>query len=69
MADDLIAEAVIKISGLCVNGGLDDWWNVQYDGNDAGAIHFKATWEPSGDAADLADKSRELENLKVEMER
>ena len=27
-ASDLVGESVIKISGLCVNGGLDDWWNV-----------------------------------------
>src|SRR5450830_911165 len=27
-ASDLIASAVIKVSGFCVNGGLDEWWTV-----------------------------------------
>ena len=49
--DDCLAEATIKISGLCVNGGMDDWWKVQYKGKDGGAIHFISKWQPNNGTA------------------
>jgi hypothetical protein len=26
--DDLMGDAIIKVSGLCIGSGLDDWWVV-----------------------------------------
>ena len=43
----LMADAVIKVSSLCVNGGMDDWWQVNKDGKKEGFIHFTSKWEPS----------------------
>jgi len=45
----LMAEAIIKVSSLCTNGGMDDWFVVTKDGNKEGHIHFKSTWEPAGE--------------------
>jgi Ca2+-dependent lipid-binding protein len=28
MNDDTLGEATIKISGLCLPGGMDDWWKL-----------------------------------------
>ena len=47
--DDLIGESTIKISALALNGGLDEWFDIQFKGKDAGKIHFKAEWHPSGE--------------------
>ena len=44
--DELIGEATVKVSSLCVNGGLDDWWPVAYKGKHAGSLHLKSTWNP-----------------------
>ena len=46
MNDDVIGEASIKLSSLCVNGGLDDWWTITFKGKKAGSIHMKGDWKP-----------------------
>ena len=47
-SDSLIGEASVKLSSLCVNGGLDDWWTITYKGKKAGSLHMKGDWKPSG---------------------
>jgi Ca2+-dependent lipid-binding protein len=66
--DDTLGEATIKISGLCLPGGMDDWWKLQYKGKDGGAIRFKTMWHPKKTQADedLTEKDAEIERLKQE---
>lgn len=66
MSDDTLGESVIKVSGLCVPGGIDDWWKVGYKGKDGGSIRFKCEWHPAKTAADeaLDEKEQEIERLK-----
>ena len=62
-SDEVMAEATIKISGLCVNGGMDDWWEVSKNGKKEGMIHFKSKWTPSDaqtGASELAAKDAQL---------
>lgn len=59
----LMAEATIKVSGLCVNTGIDDWWVVQKDGKTEGHIHFISKWEPSEaqtGASEIAAKDAQI---------
>ena len=44
---DLIGECTIKLSSLCINGGLDDWFEIQYKGKKSGTIHLKGIWTPT----------------------
>ena len=53
-SDDVIGEANIKLSALCANGGIDEWWAIQYKGKEAGYVHLISEWESHGDA--LEDK-------------
>jgi Ca2+-dependent lipid-binding protein len=46
MSDDLLGEAEIKTSGLCMAGGIDDWWKVGIKGEDGGAIRFRCEFIP-----------------------
>ena len=46
LADELIGSATIKLSSLCIPGGLDDWWEVAHKGKRVGAIHLKGLWCP-----------------------
>jgi len=46
-SDDLMGESIIKVSGLCINNGIDDWWVVMKNGKKEGNIHFKSVWTPS----------------------
>jgi Ca2+-dependent lipid-binding protein len=46
--DDLIAEATIKLSGMCTNGGIDEWYLLQHKGRDAGHLHLRTIWHPDG---------------------
>lgn len=66
MADTLIGRSTIKISSLCIPGGIDDWWVVCLNDEDAGAIHFKGEWIPAQVGND-ADKA-EIEALKKQLE-
>ena len=34
--DDMIGSASIKISSLCANGGIDEWWTIMFKGKSAG---------------------------------
>lgn len=66
--DDLMGEATIKVSSLCLPG-CDDWWVVTVKGKTAGHIHFTAVWEPRDSqtkASELAEKDAELARLKEE---
>ena len=65
MNDDLLGEATIKISGLCIPG-CDDWWKVRLGAKDGGAIRFRAEWCPKELASEkeAAEKDEEIERLK-----
>ena len=70
MNDDLLGEATIKISGLCLPGGMDDWWKVQLGANDGGAIRFQTEWCPKVSEAEkeAEAKEAEIEALKEQMQ-
>ena len=57
---DIVGEASVKLSALCVNGGLDEWWTITYKGKKAGSLHLRGDWKPSNSnplAAAAARKS------------
>jgi Ca2+-dependent lipid-binding protein len=45
---DLVGETNIKLSSLCINGGLDDWFEIQFKGKKAGSVHLRGEWRPTG---------------------
>jgi hypothetical protein len=45
---DLVGETNIKLSSLCVNTGLDEWFDIQFKGKKAGSVHLKGEWRPTG---------------------
>ena len=48
---DTVGTATIKASSLCVPGGIDDWFQIQYKGKVAGQIHLKGMFtadKPAG---------------------
>ena len=47
--DGLICETKIKVSALCVNGGLDDWWSLMHNGEKVGSLHMIGEWHPRAD--------------------
>ena len=58
MTDACIGEASVKLSSLCVNGGLDDWWTITYKGKKAGMLHMKGDWQPTSSNALAAAAAR-----------
>lgn len=46
-ASDLVGQNTIKISSLTANGGIDDWFPIQYRGKQSGQIHLKGEWKPA----------------------
>lgn len=45
--DDLVGECTLKLSSLCVNTGIDEWFPIMYMGKQSGTIHLKSIWRPS----------------------
>lgn len=43
---DHVGSTTIKLSALCMNGGMDDWYDIQYKGKRAGSVHLKGQWMP-----------------------
>ena len=48
-SSDKVGEAVIKLSALCMNGGIDDWFQCNYKGKSCGNIRLKSQWHPNGE--------------------
>ena len=44
--DDVIGEGVTKIQALVADGGIDEWFTIQFEGKDAGKIHLRCEWTP-----------------------
>ena len=47
-SDSLIGKFRIKVSALCVNKGVDDWWTVMHQDKACGMIHLSSHWKPDG---------------------
>lgn len=47
-SSDKVGDCIIKLSALCVNGGIDDWFQCNWKGKSCGAVHLKSQWHPDG---------------------
>jgi len=45
--DDIVGNALLQVSTLCVKSGVDDWFTICYKGKQAGQIHLKSEWTPN----------------------
>lgn len=45
-SSDKVGSNVVKLSALCVNGGLDEWYQLQHQGKNCGSIHLRGHWTP-----------------------
>ena len=42
---DLVGQGIIKLSSLIINGqGIDEWFEIQYQGKSTGKVHFRCEW-------------------------
>ena len=42
----MIGECIIKLSGLAMNGGIDEWFELFFEGKSAGNLHLKSRYSP-----------------------
>jgi len=45
-SSDQVGITNIKLSSLCMNGGIDEWFDLQYKGKKSGSVHLKGDWRP-----------------------
>ena len=45
--DDEVGQIKIKLTELCADASIDDWFTITYEGESAGQVHLKSTWTPS----------------------
>jgi hypothetical protein len=43
---DHIGHLKCKMTALCANKGVDDWWDVTLKGKEVGKIHLSSNWIP-----------------------
>jgi Ca2+-dependent lipid-binding protein len=46
VSSDLVGSTSIMFSALCVSGGIDEWFAIEYKGKRSGEVHLKGTWSP-----------------------
>jgi Ca2+-dependent lipid-binding protein len=39
-SNDSVGTATIKLSALCANGGINEWFEIQHKGKSAGKVHL-----------------------------
>jgi Ca2+-dependent lipid-binding protein len=44
--DDNIGICKFKMTTLCANKGVDDWWDMRLKGEEVGKIHLSSIWCP-----------------------
>ena len=45
---DAVGFVKIKLSSLMFGNGVDDWFTIMYENNNAGEIHLTSVFEPEG---------------------
>ena len=55
-SDDVVGESTIKLSALCINDGIDEWFEIQWKGKKAGDVHLSSKWKPKGE--ELVEKPK-----------
>ena len=48
--DEIVGASIMKLSSFCVEGGLDDWYEITYGGKSAGHVRIKSKWTSGKDA-------------------
>ena len=46
-SSDIVGSSVIKLSAMCVNKGIDEWYQVQHQGKNCGSVHIRSHWTPA----------------------
>jgi len=46
-SDDIVGESTVKLSAFCIQGGIDDWFQIAYKGKQSGQVHLKGVWKPA----------------------
>ena len=44
VGSDMVGEVSIKLQALVMNGGIDEWFTVQYKGKPIGKIHLVSSY-------------------------
>ena len=42
--DDKVGEGSTKLAALVLDGGVSEWFEIQYHGKPAGKIHIRTEW-------------------------
>ena len=44
--DDTVGSGTVKMSAFAINGGIDEWYDIQHKGKAAGKVHMVSKWNP-----------------------
>lgn len=44
MSDDFVGYGVVKMSSLCINGGVNEYFRINYDEREAGIVHLQTQY-------------------------
>ena len=45
-SDEMIGQFRMKMSALCTNKGVDDWWSIMFKDAEVGKLHISSNWKP-----------------------
>jgi len=59
--DDFVGDCTVKLSGFIgTEGKMDDWWQINFQGESAGHIHLKSQWTPRDEALQEGPKPENI---------
>ena len=47
-SDDKVGETQVKVQAMIINGGIDEWFEIQYKGKLAGKVHIVSKYAGEG---------------------
>jgi len=65
-SNDATGACQMKLSSLCVQGGLDEWFPIVYKGKSAGQVHLRSQWFPTAKALAKKEALKEKTSEKNE---
>ena len=49
-SNDEVGRTTQKLSALCMPGGIDEWFQIQFRGKKSGMLHLKGNFKPASAA-------------------
>ena len=66
-SDEVVGQSIMKLSTFCIEGGLDEWYEIMWQGRSAGHVRIKSKWTSGKDEL-KPDFPADIANVKPKLQ-